>query len=173
MRKGNFIAFEGVDGSGKSTHAKLLAAYLKGKGHEVVLTAEPTKGFLGQIIRMVLASKLEVSPRTFALLFTADRSEHIDKIIQPNLDAGKIVITERYYYSTLAYQSSQGLNFNWLVDINKFAIDPDLVIMLEIDPDDALARIKRDKDIFEVQEFQHDVQKELIEFAYKRYKRLR
>jgi len=174
MPKGKFIVFEGVDGSGKSTQAKLLAEYLKTKGKKVILTAEPTKGFIGQIIRMILNREIpNVEPRTLALLFTADRAEHLEKIVKPALEKGKVVISERYYYSTLAYQSSQGLPINWLQEINDFVIEPDLVILLEINPDEALARMDREKDIFEVADFQHEVQKELIEFAYRRYKKLK
>lgn len=168
MKKGMFIVIEGADGTGKSTHAKLLGDYLKGKGLEVVNTAEPTHSFIGQAIRMILSGKIEVSPTTLALLFTADRAEHVEKTIKPALDEGKVVISERYFYSTIAYQSIQGVNPQWISQINSFAPEPDLVVLLEVEPKDALSRMKRDKEVFEVLDFQKQVQQRLLDFAYRR-----
>jgi dTMP kinase len=168
MKKGRFIVIEGADGTGKSTHAKLLGNYLKEKGHEVVNTAEPTQGFIGQAIRMVLSGKIEVSPTTLTLLFTADRAEHVEKVIKPALDEGKVVICERYFYSTIAYQSVQGINPQWISQVNSFAPEPDLVVLLEVNPEDALSRMNRDKEVFEVLDFQKQVQQRLLDFAYKR-----
>jgi dTMP kinase len=171
MKKGFFLVLEGVDGSGKSTQAKMLGEYLRENGYDVVHTAEPTSGFIGQTIRMALSGKMELAPRTLSLLFTADRSEHVDKVISPAIGEGKIVICERYYYSTLAYQSVQGVNPQWILESNSFAPEPDLVILLEIDPEKALPRINRDREVFEVIDFQKAVQKELLEFSYRGYKK--
>ncbi|MFH1055239.1 MAG: dTMP kinase [Candidatus Altiarchaeota archaeon] len=128
-----FVVLEGVDGCGKSTHARLLAGWLRKSGHKVLLTAEPTRGRIGKFIREILSGKVRVDPKTLALLFTADRAEHM-KEIKAALDAGKIVISERYYHSTVAYQSAQGVDRTWLLKLNEFAIKPDLVLFLDVDP---------------------------------------
>ena len=117
---------------------------------------------------MILSGKIEVSPTTLALLFTADRAEHVEKTIKPALDEGRVVICERYFYSTIAYQSVQGVNPQWLSQINSFAPEPDLVILLEVDPGDALSRMNRDKEVFEVLDFQKQVQQKLMDFAYRK-----
>jgi dTMP kinase len=146
-----FIVFEGVDGCGKSTHAKLLAEWLKEAGKSVLLTAEPTQGKIGHVIRQILSGAQEVDPRTLALLFTADRCEHV-KEIRAAQEEGKIVISDRYYYSTVAYQSAQGLGREWLLEINKFDLKPDLVLLLDIAPAAAEARAASGE-IFENKEF--------------------
>jgi len=167
MKTGKLIVLEGADGSGKSTHARLLAEYLEGKGKEVVVTQEPTKGFIGQAIRMILSGKIRVSPETLTLLFTADRAEHVDKVIKPALESGKIVISDRYYYSTVAYQSVQGVNDQWISQLNSFVPDPDLVIVLEVASEKALSRMShREKEVFEVLNFQKKVQQKLLNLAY-------
>lgn len=162
-----FVVIEGVDGCGKSTQAKLLKEHLESKGNKVLLTAEPTKGFIGQAIRMILSGKIDVSSQTLALLFTADRAEHLDKVIRPALAKGEIVVCERYYYSTVAYQSAQGVSQQWIMDLNSFAPEPDLVVLLDIPPEEALPRIRRDKEVFEVLEFQKKVAEALLDFAYR------
>ncbi len=167
MKKGSFIVIEGADGSGKSTHAKLLADHLREEGHRAVLTQEPTHGFIGQAIRMVLAGKIRVSPETLTLLFTADRAEHVDKVIRPALEKGKVVISDRYYYSTVAYQSVQGIGDQWISQMNSFVPEPNLVIVLEVASEKALARMShREKEVFEVLNFQKKVQQKLLSLAY-------
>jgi dTMP kinase len=134
-----FIVLEGIDGCGKSTHAKLLATWLEMQGKKVYLTSEPTHGRIGQLIREILSGSLEVDPKTLALLFTADRAEHQEEI-KSALDEGKVVVCERYYYSTVAYQNAQGVDWDWLLDLNKFAIQPDVVILLDIPLEEAERR---------------------------------
>jgi dTMP kinase len=173
MKKGFFIVLEGADGSGKSTHARLLAEYLESKGRDVVVTQEPTKGFIGQAIRRALSGKMEVSPKTLALFFTADRCEHVEQVIRPALAAGKAVITDRYYYSTIAYQAVQGVSPKWVSELNSFVPEPDLVLILKIDTDKALSRISaREKEVFEVRDFQEKVQKNLLDLASGEHKNL-
>lgn len=173
MKKGLFIVIEGEDGSGKSTHAGLLAEYLKSKGREVLVTEEPTRGFIGREIRSILADRKRVSPATLGLLFTADRAEHVEKVIKPALAEGKVVISDRYYYSTIAYQSTQGVDQQWISQMNSFAAEPDLVILLEVPTEVALSRIgARQKEVFEYLEFQKKVQQKLIELAKGGHKKL-
>ncbi|RLF61419.1 MAG: dTMP kinase [Thermoplasmata archaeon] len=148
-----FIVFEGIDGAGKGTQAKMLAFWLRKRGYEVFLTKEPTNGEVGKLIKKIL-KKDEINPRSIALLFAADRAEHVDRI-KKELDMGKIVLSERYLLSSLAYQGASGLELEWIYEINKFAIKPDLTIYLDIPPEVGLKRIKsRDlREFFERVEF--------------------
>jgi dTMP kinase len=157
-----FIVLEGVDGCGKSTHAKLLVEWLKGKGRNVFLTAEPTDGRVGQLIREVLSGQVRVDPKTLALLFTADRVEHVKEIRQA-LEEGITVVSDRYYYSTVAYQAAQGVDRQWLLELNKFALKPNLVIWLDVDPAVSAGRTSTGE-IFEKKEFLEKVRGE-----YKRF----
>ena len=151
-----FIVLEGIDGCGKTTHAKLLTDWLKTRKHDVVLTAEPTNSKIGLFIREVLKGVETVDPMTLTLLFTADRYQHLKDFVEPNLKAKKIIICERYYHSTIAYQNSQGVDWNWIFELNKFARKPDLTILMDIDPKKSIGR-KKAKEIFENKEFLEQV----------------
>lgn len=137
-----FIVLEGIDGCGKSTQARLLYDWLINTGREVKLTAEPTRENIGNFVREILSSGEEMDPMSLALLFTADRNEHIKNLVEPNLSKGKIVISERYYHSTVAYQSAQGVDRNWIIELNSFARKPDLVIFIDVKPERAVEKIK-------------------------------
>lgn len=132
--KGFLIAIEGPDGCGKSTQTKNLAEWLKSEGYEIRVTQEPTKNPIGRIIRKSLQGDIELSAETEALLFAADRLDHIERVITPNLNEEKIVISERYVHSSLAYQTSRGLPLEWVEKINKYALEPDLTILIDIPP---------------------------------------
>lgn len=134
LPRGSLIALEGLDGVGKTTQARLLAQYLGHLGLPVILTREPTNGLIGQKIRQIITSGREgLTPAEELDLFVADRREHVHKVIQPALAAGKIVITDRYYYSSLAYQGALGLDPQDILRRHKdFAPPPDLVIILEL-----------------------------------------
>ncbi|WP_297089866.1 dTMP kinase [Thermococcus sp.] len=146
---GAFIVMEGIDGAGKSTQAKLLAKWFEEKGYDVVLTKEPTDTAFGKLIRkLVLTGGREgiidgarISHEAEALLFAADRAEHVSKLIKPAVEAGKVVISDRYFYSSLAYQWARGLDLEWLIDLNRFAIRPDLVILLDLPVKESMKRI--------------------------------
>lgn len=132
--KGFLIAIEGPDGCGKSTQTKNLAEWLKSEGYEIRVTQEPTKNPIGRIIRKSLQGNIELSAETEALLFAADRLDHIEKVIAPNLNEEKIVISERYVHSSLAYQTSRGLPSEWVEKINEYALEPSLTILIDIPP---------------------------------------
>ncbi|ASJ07650.1 dTMP kinase [Thermococcus pacificus] len=144
-----FVVIEGIDGAGKSTQAKLLAKWFEERGYEVVLTKEPTDTAFGKLIRkLVLTGGKEgiidgarISHEAEALLFAADRAEHVAKLIKPSIEAGKIVISDRYFYSSLAYQWARGLDLEWLIDLNRFAVRPDLVILLDLPVKESMKRI--------------------------------
>ncbi|MFH0862471.1 MAG: dTMP kinase [Candidatus Altiarchaeota archaeon] len=146
-----FIVLEGVDGSGKSTHARLLADWLRGRGKGVFLTMEPTDGKIGKLIREVLSGRIHVDPKALALLFCADRVEHVRQINEA-LSKGDTVISDRYFHSTVAYQAAQGVDRNWLIQLNRFVIEPDLVILLDVDPAAGADRA-RSGEIFEKSDF--------------------
>lgn len=138
MKNGKLIVLEGIDGCGKTTHAKLLAQWLESNGKKVLHTKEPSYGPIGLLLREYL--KKESLPLVDALLFTADRAEHVEKEINPALKEGKIVVCERYFYSTIAYQMAQGLDKNWLEKLNAFAPKPALTILLDLQPEVSVKR---------------------------------
>ncbi len=141
---GKFIVFEGIDGSGKTTQLKLLSEYLKKKNLDCVLTKNPTNGKIGAILREHYL-KNKTSPLADALLFAADRAEQAEAVIRPSLEQGKVVISDRYYYSNWVYQSVEGIDLDWLVGINKFFPKPDLVFLIDVSPETAIERIKSER----------------------------
>lgn len=145
--KGLFISFEGIDGSGKSTQVKRLAAYLEAQGHDVVVTREPGGSPGAEEIRaLVLQGDPDRwSAETEILLFTAARRDHLERTIQPALAAGKIVICDRFADSTRMYQGLSRGNLRGTVDrlhSLMIGIEPDLTILIDMDPVEGLARAK-------------------------------
>ncbi|AEH23920.1 dTMP kinase [Pyrococcus yayanosii] len=144
---GLFIVFEGIDGAGKSTQARLLAEWFREKGYDVVLTKEPTDSELGNFVkRLILIGGIinggRISHEAEALLFAADRAEHVKKVIEPALREGKVVISDRYFYSSLAYQWARGLDVEWLISVNSFAPRPHLVILLDLPAKESMRRVR-------------------------------
>jgi dTMP kinase len=144
MPKGLFIVFEGIDGSGKTTQSKLLFELLSKEGKQVIWTKEPTDGDIGSLLTKKYLKEVDL-PIVDALLFAADREEHLKDMVIPALSQGKIVISDRYYHSTLAYQQAQGLELKWLLELNKNFIKPDLTIIIDLEPEIAIERIEKDK----------------------------
>jgi dTMP kinase len=144
--KGTFISFEGIEGTGKSTQAKLLYAYLKEKGADVILTEEPGGTQISVKIREVLLSveHKEMSPLTELLLYNASRAQHIKDVIMPALDRGAMVITDRFTDSTLAYQGyGRGLDLQLIDSIDLIAtgrLKPDITLLLDLDVQTGLKR---------------------------------
>ena len=154
-----FIVIEGLNGAGKSTLQNSLKRYFEAIGRQAVLTREPGATELGRELRaLLLEGKAgKISPRAELLLFAADRAEHVEKVIRPALAEGKVVISDRYFYSTSAFQGDgRGLDRSIIAALNELAIDsllPDLVILLDIDPALGLSRNKsRSGDSFEQEE---------------------
>lgn len=141
-----FITFEGPDGSGKTTQARLLAEWLRERGYEVVLSREPGGTDIGDQIRTVLHDPANdaMDARTEILLYSASRAQHVAQRIRPALAAGQIVVSDRYADSTLAYQGyGRGLDLETLRQITDFAtggLTPDLTLYLDIAPEEGLQR---------------------------------
>ena len=142
MNGGRLIAFEGLDGSGKSTQLERLAARLRAAGCDVVSTREPTEFPSGQRIREMARSGKELDLEEELRWFVEDRRVHVAEVIAPALRAGRIVLTDRYYLSTVAYQGARGLDYEKILADSEaeFPI-PDLVVLLEIDPQQAFERV--------------------------------
>lgn len=141
-RSGIFVVFEGIDGSGKSTQAARLLERLRSKGLPAVLFREPTDGRWGRLIRRNAARAGSLSAGKQLDLFIRDRREDVGRNIGPALKAGTIVILDRYYYSTMAYQGALGLDVARIRRLNReFAPEPDLVFIFDIPPGRGLARV--------------------------------
>lgn len=139
--KGVFIVIEGIDGTGKSSQLKRLAQTLREYGAEVVETREPTEGPYGQEIRSLYQKRCTVSPDQELHLFIKDRREHIKNLLEPSLRSGKIVLCDRYFLSTAAYQGAAGCDPDSIVAMHDFAPEPDLAIIIEVDPLICIERI--------------------------------
>ena len=166
-KKGAFICIEGLDGCGKTTQAKLLVKKLQ-KSHKAVYTAEPSRGKIGTFIRKsCLYGEKRLSSVAEALLFAADRVEHVENEILPAVNQGQIVVSDRYVYSSLAYQGASGLSLEWIEKINEHALRPDLAIFIDVDPKIVMRRLKPKKSVMENLETQQKVQEIYLKFVAK------
>ena len=168
-----FITFEGIDGCGKSTQAKLLLEYMNKSGVETILVREPGGTNISESIREILlhSSSGQMGDRTESLLMTASRAQLTQEVIIPNMDQGKFVIADRYSDSTLAYQGGgRNLDIEWLIELNNYAtftLLPDITFFVDIRSEEALRRLDSNKDRIEGEgiEFQARVRKTYHELA--------
>jgi dTMP kinase len=157
MKKNLFIAFEGIDGSGKSTQVKLLTENLEKAGHRVYTTCEPTDSPIGTIIRNIFTHKLEGDHRTIAGLFVADRLDHLlnsSNGMLKKLEEGYTVITDRYYFSSYAYQGVH-VPIDWVIHAHSLSADllrPDLNIFLDMPPEICMNRLNKGRTSLEMYE---------------------
>lgn len=157
MAEGRFIVFEGIDGSGKTTQARMLAEHLRANGRRVVLTAEPTDFPSGTALRQALGGAVKKSECEMAALFVQDRiahNIHPTEGIRALTESGTDVICDRYYYSTLAYQG-QSTDYSWVKAMNLLCPEikkPDLCIYVDLLPEQSLERIARGRDSTEIYE---------------------
>jgi dTMP kinase len=161
--KGRFLVLEGIDGAGTTTQAANIQQWLEARGVQAVVTREPSEGPVGVTIRHALRGRLrlpevagggELPKETIALLFAADRLDHIEAEIKPALERGIWVISDRYVQSSIAYQGTL-IELDWVEEINRYAIGADLTLFLRIEADVALQRIGTSRvqtDIFETKE---------------------
>lgn len=164
--RGRFLVLEGLDGAGTTTQAERLAAWLRGRGRKVHLTAEPSRGPVGALVRQILSGRVgggpagAVDPGALALLFAADRLDHVACEVEPRLAAGWDVVSDRYALSSLAYQSVATGEPGWVEALNARAPAPDLTVFLEVRPAVALRRryaASAERELFEVPGFQRRV----------------
>jgi len=143
VNRGRLVALEGLDGCGKSTQATRLAGALRAAGRDVVLTREPTEGATGQRIRAMARSGEPVAPDEELRWFFADRREHVREVIEPALAAGRWVLTDRYYLSTVAYQGARGLDWCQILERSEreFPV-PDAVLLFELPVETGLERAR-------------------------------
>lgn len=157
MKKNLFIAFEGIDGSGKSAQVKLLSDELKKEGHKVYSTFEPTDSPIGSVIRNIFKHRMEADHKTIAALFVADRLDHLlnkTNGIVKKLEEGNTVITDRYYFSSYAYQGIH-VPLNWVIEANALSADllrPDLHIYIDIAAEISMKRLSHARSSMELYE---------------------
>jgi dTMP kinase len=159
-KKGAFICIEGLDASGKTTHAHRLVRDLKQRGFKAMYTTEPSPSEIGKFIRTYILQRKERVPGAVeALLFAVDRVVHLEQRVKPALQKGIIIISDRYVYSSLAYQGAAGLDLNWIEEINRSAVSPDLAIYIDVSPEILIKRMKwRKKSVMERLQVQRKVQ---------------
>lgn len=171
MKNNLFIALEGIDGSGKSTQMKLLSEKLNSIGHKVYTTFEPTDSPIGSIIRNIMKGRINADHRTIAGLFVADRLDHllneVNGIIK-KLDEGYTVITDRYYFSSYAYQGIH-MDINWVIEANSMSAEilrPDINIFIDVPPEISMQRLSDDRnmmELYETLENLHNVREKYLE----------
>jgi dTMP kinase len=169
---GVFVCFEGGDGSGKSTQSERLATWLEEEGYVALLTFEPGDTEVGRKLRTIVLSPEtgEISDRTEALLYAADKSEHVDSVVQPALDRGEVVITDRYVDSMLAYQGTgRALALDEVEQVARWAthdLRPHLTVVLDLAPAHGLGRFEeRDRIEGESLEFHQRVRESFLRMA--------
>jgi dTMP kinase len=168
VKRGVFICIEGIDASGKSTQARWLVRSLRRRGFDAIYTTEPSKGEIGSFIRRyVLQRKRRVPAVVEALLFAVDRVDHVESRIEPALESGKIVVSDRYLYSSLAYQGAAGLDIDWIKQINRMALQPDLAIYIDVPPEVVVKRLRWKRSVMETLENQRRVREVYMQMVRK------
>jgi dTMP kinase len=163
-QSGRLIVLEGLDGAGTTTQARRLVEHLSAAGQAAHLTREPSDGPVGRLIREMLVgghaiADAKLSQGTFGLLFAADRLDHLQREVDPAIESGAIVVSDRWYHSSLAYQGT-GADRDWIATLNARARRPELTIFLRVRPEVAARRradAKRREELFEDLEMQREV----------------
>ena len=157
------VNLEGIDGCGKSTQSKLLLEKLEGEGEKVIILKEPTKRPHGQKLWDVLHGKRKATTEEILELFVLDRIQHVEEKIQPALDDGAVVLMDRYYYSSMAYQVAGGIDVEDIRKKHAFAPKPDVVLIFDLPVSVALERVKGHSD---ADEFEKEEHLEKVRVAY-------
>jgi dTMP kinase len=165
---GLFIAFEGLDGSGSSTQADLLVKGLNSQGYFAFQTKEPTNNLIGGLIRGALTKDWKASPECLQLLFAADRAHHLNREVIPALEKGKIMVTDRYFFSTVAFGSID-LDQDWLLALNQEFILPDITFLIKVRPKECIRRISGSRNEFEL--FEQEQKLEKVWYTYAKIQR--
>ena len=164
---GKFIVFDSLDGAGNSTQAKLLADFFNSQRKMTHITKEPTSGLIGGLIKSQLTHDWKSSPECLQLLFSADRAYHLEKEIIPLLKKGINVISDRYFFSTMAYGNLEIEDLDWLIKINKNFLLPDLTFFLKVSPKTCVKRMKENR--FELTLFEKE---KVLEEVWKNYEKI-
>jgi dTMP kinase len=171
MQKNYFIALEGIDGSGKSTQVKLLSEKLKKEGFKIYTTFEPTDSPIGSVIKNIFRHRIEADHRTIAGLYVADRLDHLlnkTNGILKKMEEGFTVVTDRYYFSSYAYQGTH-MSMDWVIQANSLSADllrPDLTIFIDVPPEVCMQRLSEGRDmiqLYESLENLHNVRSKYLE----------
>ena len=149
------VNLEGIDGCGKSTQSKLLLEKLEGEGEKVIILKEPTKRPHGQKLWDVLHGKRKATNEEILELFVLDRKQHVEEIIQPALDDGTVILMDRYYYSSMAYQVAGGIDVEEIREKHVFAPKPDIVLIFDLPVSIALERVKGHSNADEFEKEEH------------------
>ena len=152
---GVLVNLEGIDGCGKSTQSKLLLEKLEGEGEKVIILKEPTKRPHGQKLWDMLHGKRKATNEEILELFVLDRKQHVKEKIQPTLDSGAVVLMDRYYYSSMAYQVAGGIDVEEIREKHEFAPKPDVVLIFDLPVSVALERVKGHSDADEFEKEEH------------------
>ena len=174
-QRGQFIVFEGIDGSGKSTQSQMLSDYLVSKGRKVHMTRQPSDRFVGKAIREVLEKRQVVPPQSLAAMFLADRYDHIlgEGGILSYLESGVDVICDRYFWSSFAYHGLD-MEIPFVIDLHKEIFEllmPDITFFIDLKPADAIARIAKrsaQRDLFEKESLLTTIRQNYI-FAFEQF----
>lgn len=181
-RQGKLLVFEGIDGAGTTTQIARFSERLRAQGHTVHVTREPSVGPIGVLIREALGGRIELGgathAQTMALLFAADRLDHVAREIQPRLAEGVIVLSDRYDLSSLAYQTatakdagSDGFDLTtWVRSLNRFALRPDATVVIDVNPDVAAQRRTARGAAVEI--YEHDALQRKLASLYRDAERL-
>ena len=161
-----FIVIEGIDGAGTTTQAKLLSEWIASQGRKCLLTSEPSQGPAGVLLRQILSGSVRTPGNdVIALLFAADRIDHLDSEVLPALQAGSDVVSDRYYHSSFTYQSLQG-DLEWIRKLNSRARAPDVTYILDLPANLAAQRRRRERTSEEL--YEQDSMQQKLERAYRR-----
>lgn len=148
LKKGILFVFEGIDGAGKTTQASALMERLKKRGFKVVFFREPSEGKWGRLIKEKAAQENSITPEEELALFQKDRKENVRLNLKPAMKNKKVILLDRYYFSTMAYQGAKGIDTEYILSLNqKIAVEPDLVFIFDIDAQKGLNRIRNRKNL--------------------------
>lgn len=158
MKKGRFIVLYGIAASGKTTQMNLIGNWLKNLGYDILLTKEPTNSEVGILLKRIVRGERKFPRKGMVYLFIADRIDHVENVIKPALNEGKIVICERYYLDTIVYQMLEDYSKEFLEMINKVDLYPDISIYLDISVEESIRRMEKIGEIPKIYE-----KKEILE----------
>lgn len=161
-----YIVLEGIDGTGKTTQTKLLQEHLEKEGYTVETVVEPTKSEIGKLIRVQLKneeSTQDTNQQILALLFAADRLTLKDRILEVKGDMTKFILSDRSFYSSIAYQDNPNIDLQWLRKVNDYTPQPDMMILLDLDEDEAIKRCD-ETEVFETREFLRRTRQKYLKF---------